>query len=105
MNYWTERKRWFEVFNEWASVNYPGWEDIVSQETKDKLEKYIDSFDFNKPAKYNSQEEAYLFDGQASPLHATRPRLRAIGAWIISKDSNYARRSDKCDDSADQLSE
>lgn len=100
MNYWIERKRWLEIFNQWASVNYPGWEDVVSQETKDKLEKYISQFDFGKLARYNSQEEACLFGGQSNPLHSNRPRLRFIGASLINREY-HARCIDECDESND----
>jgi hypothetical protein len=105
MNYWTERKRWLEVFHEWANVNHPGWEDALSETGKDQLESYISKFDFNQPARYNSQEEACLFDGQYSPLHANRPRLRFIGAWIISKERKNARRTDECGEPDDSLPE
>ncbi len=105
-NYWTERNAWFEIFDQWAAVNYPGWEDTASPETKDKLEKYIDQFDFSQPPRYNSNEEACLFnDGPASPLHSNRPRLRCIGPWIISKEYKNARRTDEWIEPDDQLPE
>ena len=95
-----DKSEWMRLFHKWMEQRPASdrrYQDFP-KEFHDRIEQYIDQFDFNKEAIYNSHEESLFFEKELghpvryNGLHANRPRLRfVIGAMAReSKQENIS---------------